>query len=142
MSLPNMHASIPPPYWPSFRSSEISEYCIPIAPPRVDSSKGPPRKIGKILAFFGFFRPTQKIARDGPKWGREVLFPTNPDLADILGRTDFDFENFYFFDFFGSQLGPTVVPAWARLGPGLGPRLGPGLGPRRRRRRTNSQIPT
>ena len=35
------------------------------------------------------------MARDGPKWGREVFFPTNPDLADILGDTDFDFENFY-----------------------------------------------
>ena len=38
----------------------------------------------------------QKIAWEGPKWGREVLFPANPDLADILGRTDFDFENFHF----------------------------------------------
>ena len=27
-------------------------------------------------------------------------------LADILGRMDFDFENFYFLDFLGSQLGP------------------------------------
>ena len=34
------------------------------------------------------------------------FFPTNPDLADILGRTDFDFDNFYFFDFLGSQRGP------------------------------------
>ena len=42
---------------------------------------GPPRK---ILAFFGFFRPTQKIAWDGPKWGREGFFPANPDLVDIL----------------------------------------------------------
>ena len=56
------------------------------------------------------------------------FFPTNPDLADILGRTDFDFENFYFLDFLGpkflawAQLGPT----WAHLGPGLGP---PTLGP-------------
>ena len=32
---------------------------------------------------------------DGPKWGQEVLFPANPDLADILGDTDFDFDNFY-----------------------------------------------
>ena len=31
----------------------------------------------------------EKIASDGPKWGREDFFPTNPDLADILGRTDF-----------------------------------------------------
>ena len=37
---------------------------------------------------------------DGPKWGQEDFFPTNPDLADILGDTDFDFENFYFWDFF------------------------------------------
>ena len=29
------------------------------------------------------------MARDGPKWGRDVLFPANPDLADILGRTIF-----------------------------------------------------
>ena len=38
------------------------------------------------------------------KWGREVLFPANPDLADILGDMDFDFENFYFGDFFGFQI--------------------------------------
>ena len=51
---------------------------------------------------------------DGLKWGQEAFFPTNPDLADILGRTDYDFENFYFLDFFG-------LPTWARLGPSLGP---------------------
>ena len=65
---------------------------------------------------------------DGPKWGQEDFFPTNPDLADILGRTDFDFENFYFFDF----VGPKFL-AWAQLGPThLGPAgvhpLGPGWG--------------
>ena len=38
------------------------------------------------------------MAWDGPNWGREVLFPTNPDLADILGRMNFDFENFQFLD--------------------------------------------
>ena len=52
------------------------------------------------------------------------LFPANPDLADILDRTDFDFENFYFLDFVGSQLGPGLGPAWARLGLSLGPGLG------------------
>ena len=41
----------------------------------------------------------EKIAWDGPKWGREGLFPANPDLADILGDTDFDFENFSFLHF-------------------------------------------
>ena len=30
--------------------------------------------------------------------GRELFFPTNPDLANILGDTDFDFENLYFSD--------------------------------------------
>ena len=65
---------------------------------------------------------------DGPKWGQEDFFLANPDLADILGRTDFDFENFYFFDFFGSQLGPSLGPAWARAWAGLGSGLGPGLG--------------
>ena len=32
---------------------------------------------------------------DGPKWGREGFFPANPDLADILGDTDFDFQIFF-----------------------------------------------
>ena len=53
------------------------------------------------------------MASDGPKWGQEDFVPTNPDLADILGRTDFDFENFHFFDFWGPQLGPGLGPAWA-----------------------------
>ena len=57
--------------------------------------------------------------------GPGFVFPTDPDPADILGRTDFDFENFYFLDFFGSQIfgpldfraprGPTDFRA---LGPG------------------------
>ena len=35
----------------------------------------PPRRIGKISDFvFRIFRPTQKTAWDGPKWGREVFF--------------------------------------------------------------------
>ena len=94
-----------------------------------------------------------------------VFVPTNPGLADILGNTDFDFENFVFGIFLGPKflawapLGPSLgspgpslgPPTWARRGPThLGPAwahpLGPSLGPptwisrRRRRRRTNSQI--
>ena len=36
-----------------------------------------------------------KTTWDGPKWGPRVFFAANPDLADILGRTDFDFEIFF-----------------------------------------------
>ena len=90
----------------------------------------------------------EKMAWDGPKWGREGFFPANPDLADILGDTDFDFENFVFFlvldpkfqdfripDFqiarnlAWSQLGPSLGPALAQLGPSFWARLGPSLGP-------------
>ena len=37
-----------------------------------------------------------KIALDGRKWGQEDFSPTNPDLADILGRMDLDFEICFF----------------------------------------------
>ena len=33
------------------------------------------------------------------------FFPTNPDLADILGKMDLNFDNSYFFDF----LDPTFL---------------------------------
>ena len=29
------------------------------------------------------------------KWGQKDFVPTNPDLAHILGNTDFDFENYH-----------------------------------------------
>ena len=68
------------------------------------------------------------------------FFPTNPDLAVILGDMDFDFENSYFLDLFGSQIsgfgpawtwliGPGLGPACARLGTCLGPSGGPSNGP-------------
>ena len=60
---------------------------------------------------------------DGPKWGKEDFFLANPDLADILGRTDFDFENFYFLDFLDLKFPDFWVPDFqiSSLGPGLGP---------------------
>ena len=39
----------------------------------------------------------EKITQMAPNWARRI-FPTNPDLADILGDTDFDFENVHFLD--------------------------------------------
>ena len=68
------------------------------------------------------------------------FFPANPDLADILGNTDLDFENLNFLIFLDPKFPDFQVPdfqisrnlAWARLGPGWGSawaQLGPALGP-------------
>ena len=75
------------------------------------------------LMIFCIFPAHGKIGPRWPQMGPGGFFPTN-HLADILGDTDLDFENFYFFDFLGSQISG-LGPAWARLGP----RLRPGLGP-------------
>ena len=76
----------------------------------------------KELQFLSFFRSMEKLARNSPKWGQEVFFPTNPDLADILGRTDLDFENFHFLfvwipNFWISRFIDFQNLAWAGLGP-------------------------
>ena len=41
--------------------------------------------------------------------GPRGFFPTNPDLADILGRMDLDFEIFYVLDFFSKFSNPTFL---------------------------------
>ena len=38
----------------------------------------------------------EKMASDGPKWDHRGFFPTNPDLADGLGRKDLSFDFFIF----------------------------------------------
>ena len=70
----------------------------------------------------------EKMAWDGPKWGREDFFPTNPGLANILGRTDLDFEIFYFSHFLAPKFLDFQVPRFPKSGPwpGLG-RARPGL---------------
>ena len=53
------------------------------------------------------------------------FFPTNPDLADILGRTDLEFENFhFFFNFVDPKVLDFQVPRFPKFGlgrAGLGP---------------------
>ena len=49
---------------------------------------------------FGIFWIFPVYGKSCLRWtqiGPGGFFPTNPDLADILGRTDLNFENFYFF---------------------------------------------
>ena len=40
------------------------------------------------------------MGREGPKWGGDAFFWHNKNLADILGRTDFDLRIFDFRIFF------------------------------------------
>ena len=78
---------------------------------------GPPRKIGKENSFFfRIFPATQKMGPEGPKWAGEDFFLLIQTLPTFWARTDFDFENVYFFLIFWDQ----QILAWARLGPGLG----------------------
>ena len=59
----------------------------------------------------------EEMAWDGPKWGREGLFPANPDLANILGDMDLDFEDSFLIPNFQIQV--TRFPElWPE--PGLG----------------------
>ena len=65
-----------------------------------------------------------------PQMGPGGFVPTNPDLADILGRTDLHFEILYFFVFwipnFWISRSPDFQIPRSSPGPGLG-----GLGPAR-----------
>ena len=51
-----------------------------------------------------------KNCLDNPKWGQEDVFPSNPEVADILGRADLDFENFYLFVFLDPKFLDFQVP--------------------------------
>ena len=82
------------------------------------------------MQFFSICSGPWKIALKWPPMGPGGFFPINPDLADILGDTDFDFDYFYFLflDFPGPKFPDFQVPrfpdsqteAWAKPG-GLGP---------------------
>ena len=44
---------------------------------------------------FMIYSVIEKIASDGPKWDPRSVCPTNPDLADIFGRTDLNSDMFF-----------------------------------------------
>ena len=58
----------------------------------------------------------EKVAPGSPNGARR-FFSTNPDLADILGRTDLDFENFHFWDFLDPTFLDFQVPRFAEIWP-------------------------
>ena len=97
-----------------------------------------------FLHFFDSSGPRKKWLGMAPNGAGRFFFPANPNLANILGDTDFDCEIFFLGGGWGGTkflawahpLGPSLgPPTWARLGPThLGPAwahplgLGPGLG--------------
>ena len=66
-----------------------------------------------FLHFLYFSGPWKKWPQMAPKGTLEDFVPTNPDLevlADILGRTDLDFENLHFFHFVDPKFLDVQVP--------------------------------
>ena len=76
----------------------------------MDSSKGPPRKNRQKISIFLIFPAYGKNGLRWPQIGPGGFFSTNLDLANILGRTDLNFENFYFFDFLDPKFLDFQVP--------------------------------
>ena len=82
---------------------------------------GPPRKISKIWAIFGFFRPTQKMGREGPKWGGDAFFRHKKTLPTFWAERILILRIFDFWIFWGSQISGLGPRGPTHLGPGLGP---------------------
>ena len=78
---------------------------------------GSSRKLGKLLTIFGFLRSMEKLPGMAPNGAGKVIFPANPDLADILGRTDFDFGYFHFVDCLDPEFLDLQVPRFQKSGP-------------------------
>ena len=73
-----------------------------MTPNRVTRGHWPTKENRQNLYIFCIFPgPWRKWPGMAPNGARRIFGPTNPDLADILGKTDLDFENFdfsYFLD--------------------------------------------
>ena len=66
-----------------------------MTPNQVNRGHWPTKGNKQKMNVFCIFLVHGKLVGNGPKWSQEVFFPTNPDLVDILGDADFDFEKFY-----------------------------------------------
>ena len=77
-----------------------------------------------VVVFSGSWK---KMLGMAPNGAGKVFFLANPDLANILGDMDLDFENFHFFSFFlDSKFLDFQVPRFPKSGPGRA-WAGPGL---------------
>ena len=88
---------------------------------------------------FRFFRPTQKMGREGPKWGGDAFLrhkKTSPTIwaERILILRTFDFwivwgPKFASIFFMGEKHFQEFAPNFFMGGPDVGPPLGPHMGP-------------
>ena len=64
---------------------------------RVNRARGPTKENRQNFCMFPMFLTYAKKYVKWNEMGPGLFFPTNPDLADILGRTDLNFEISFFF---------------------------------------------
>ena len=114
----------------TFPEDFVDESCL--GPHRVNRAHWPTKENMLNFAIFLIFAVHRKNGLRLPQMGPRGFFATNPDLADILGRTDLDFENFIclivwtpnfwisnFRNFWISRSQDFQIPR-LRPGPGLG----------------------
>ena len=95
-----------------------------IDPKRLNRAHWPTKENKQNFGFWAFFRPTQKMGPDGPKWGQEYFFLLIQTLKIFWAERIWIVRAFIFYMFFGSQisglgpLGPSLgPPTWAPRGP-------------------------
>ena len=93
-----------------------------------------------LCIFLHFSGAWKKLPQMAPNRARRIFVPTNPDLADILGRTDLDFENFYFFHLLDPKF-PDAAAASASAAAGRTLRSQPDPSPKRTQGSNTSQGP-
>ena len=67
-----------------------------MTPNWVNRAHWPTKENTQNFNMLGIFSVHGEDGLGWPQMGPGNVFPANPDLADILGRTDLDFENLHF----------------------------------------------
>ena len=75
-----------------------------ISPNRVNRAHWPTKENMQNFNIFCIFRPLEKLPEMAPNGAGNYFFPTNLNLGNILGMTDFDFDKFHFSGFCRSQI--------------------------------------